>query len=177
MPMKSTETMDYLAERIRSLIGDDPRVTEKSMFGGLTFLLNGHILVGTKKDGRILLSVGKENNDAALRRPGATPMVHNNRTMTGFVWVEADAIEDDDDLRDWVNTAYGWVANMPASDPKARPRKAPAKTAPAPKAAQVPARKTSSKVPASKIAPAGSLAKQAAKPRAKSPARSRRAPA
>ena len=74
MPMKSTETMDYLAERIRSLIGDDPRVTEKSMFGGLTFLLNGHILVGTKKDGRILLSVGKEHNDAALSRPGATQM-------------------------------------------------------------------------------------------------------
>jgi len=119
MPMKSNETMDYLAERIRSLVGDDPRVTEKTMFGGLTFLLNGHILVGTKKDGRILLSVGKEHNDAALARPGATQMVHNNRNMTGFVWVEPDAIEDDDVLADWIRTAYGWVSQMPDDKPKA----------------------------------------------------------
>lgn len=119
MPMKSNETMDYLAERIRSLLGDDPRVTEKTMFGGLTFLLNGHILVGTKKDGRILLSVGKEHNDAALARPGATQMVHNSRNMTGFVWVEPDAIEDDDTLADWIRTAYGWVSQMPDDKPKA----------------------------------------------------------
>jgi len=128
MPMKSNETMDYLAERIRSLVGDDPRVTEKTMFGGLTFLLNGHILVGTKKDGRILLSVGKEHNDAALARPGATQMVHNNRNMTGFVWVEPDAIEDDDVLADWIRTAYGWVSQMPDDKPKAA-KKAVAKKA------------------------------------------------
>lgn len=127
MPMKPNETMTYLAERVREILGRDPRVTEKHMFGGLTFLLDGHILVGTKKDGRILLSVGRQNNDAALSRPGATPMVHNNRSMTGFVWVEADAIEDDDDLRDWVQTAYDWVANLPAADPKAKARTAPAK--------------------------------------------------
>ena len=168
MPMKSNETMTYLAERVREIIGRDPRVTEKNMFGGLTFLLDGHILVGTKKDGRILLSVGKENNDAALSRPGATPMVHNNRSMTGFVWVEPDAIEDDDDLRDWVKTAYGWVANMPASDPKAKAKKAPAKTATTKAASKAPAKKASAKVAA---------AKKPAKPVAKSPARSRRAPA
>src|SRR6478752_2521297 len=117
MPMKSNETMTYLAERVRDILGNDPRVTEKNMFGGLTFLLDGHILVGTKKDGRILLSVGKDNNDAALARPGATQMVHNNRNMTGFVWVDPDAIEDDDDLRDWVKTAYGWVSLMPSDKP------------------------------------------------------------
>ena len=153
MPMKSNETMEYLAERIRTLLGDDPRVTEKNMFGGLTFLLNGHILVGTKKDGRILLSVGKENNDAALARPGATQMVHNNRNMTGFVWVEPDAIEDDDDLADWVKAAYGWVSRMPEDKPKAA-KKAVAKKA---------AAKTTTKATAAK------------RPSAKSPARSRRA--
>jgi len=162
MPMKSTETMDYLAERIRSLIGDDPRVTEKSMFGGLTFLLNGHILVGTKKDGRILLSVGKEHNDAALSRPGATQMVHNNRNMTGFVWIEPDAIEDDDSLADWVRTAYGWVSLMPSDKPA---RKAAAKKG----SARKPAVKSAAKKAPARKAPA--------KRTAKSPARSRRAKA
>ena len=165
MPMKTSETMDYLAERIRSLLGDDPRVTEKNMFGGLTFLLNGHILVGTKKDGRILLSVGKENNDAALARPGATQMVHNNRNMTGFVWVEPDAIEDDDALADWVKAAHGWVSRMPDDKPKAK--KAPVK--PGKKA---PAKKAPAKTPAKKAPAEKARARPAA---AKSPARSRRA--
>src|SRR3569833_1429447 len=127
MPMKSNETMAYLAERIRDILGPDPRVTEKNMFGGLTFLLNGKILVGTKKDGRILLSVGKDNNDAALARPGASPMVHNNRSMTVFVWVEAEAFEYDVDLRDWVLTAYIWVSQMPVEAKMAPARKAPVK--------------------------------------------------
>jgi len=140
MPMKSNETMDYLAERIRSLVGDDPRVTEKTMFGGLTFLLNGHILVGTKKDGRILLSVGKEHNDAALARPGATQMVHNNRNMTGFVWVEPDAIEDDDVLADWIRTAYGWVSQMPDDKPKAAKKAVAGKAAVKRPTAKSPAR-------------------------------------
>src|SRR3954451_17644194 len=110
MPMTSNTTMDHLAERVRDILGSDRRVTEKNMFGGLTFLLDGHILVGTKKDGRILLSVGKENYEAALARAGATAMNHNGSQMTGFVWIEADAIEDDDDLRDWAKAAYDWVA-------------------------------------------------------------------
>ena len=116
--MKSTSTtMTHLAERIRDILDGDPRITEKTMFGGLTFLLNGHILVGCKKDGRILLSVGKDNNEAALARPGATQMIHGDKAMRGFIWVDADAIEDDDDLRDWVRFAEGAVAQRPAEDP------------------------------------------------------------
>jgi len=166
-PMKSNETMDYLAERIRNILGRDPQVSEKNMFGGLTFLHNGHILVGCKKDGRILLSVGKEHNDAALARSGATQMVHNNRNMSGFIWVEADAIEDDDDLRDWVKTAYGWVSQMPADKPKPAKKAVPVKKAAVKKEATPAARKA-----AAKKAPAK---KPAAKRPAKSPARSRRA--
>jgi hypothetical protein len=118
--MKSVSTtMTHLAERVRDILDGDPRVTEKTMFGGLTFLLNGHILVGCKKDGRILLSVGKDNNDAALARPGATQMIHGGKAMRGFIWIDADAIEDDDDLRDWVRFAEGAVAQRPADDPPA----------------------------------------------------------
>jgi hypothetical protein len=104
------------------------------MFGGLTFLLNGHILVGCKKDGRILLSVGKDNADAALARPGTTQMTRRDKPMRGFLWVEPDAIEDDDDLRDWITTAERWVSAMPVEEK-------PAKKA----AARAPAKKTSAK--------------------------------
>jgi hypothetical protein len=118
-------TMTHLADRIRDILDGDPRIIEKNMFGGLTFLLNGHILVGCKKDGRILLSVGKENNEAALVRPGATQMIHSGKPMRGFIWVDADAIEDDDDLRDWVRFAEASVAQRPPDDPKAKAARKP----------------------------------------------------
>jgi TfoX/Sxy family transcriptional regulator of competence genes len=148
--MKSNETMDHLAERVRTLVGDHPGITEKYMFGGLTFLLNGHILVGCKKDGQILLSVGKENAEAAAARPGATAMIHNNREMTGFFWIEPDALEDDDDLKSWVDFAFKAVGRKPPKDAKpakkARAKKAaPAKSAPA---------KSSTKKATAKKAPA-----------------------
>lgn len=112
--MKTTSSaMEHLADRIRPLLDGDPRITEKNMFGGLTFLLNGHILVGTKKDGRILLSVGKEHFEEALARPGASAMNHGGRQMTGFVWVEPEAIEDDEALEEWVRLAERWVSAMP----------------------------------------------------------------
>jgi TfoX/Sxy family transcriptional regulator of competence genes len=144
--MKSSSTMDHLAERVRALVGLDPRVTEKTMFGGLTFLLNNHILVGCKKDGRILLSVGKEHNDEALRRPGTSPMIHGERAMTGFIWIEADAIEDDDALEDWVKLAVDWVSRMPIEAPKPAAKRAAAKKAPAAKAAKRPAAKAKAKL-------------------------------
>lgn len=111
--MKISSTMEHLADRVRTILDGDPRITEKNMFGGLTFLLNGHILVGTKKDGRILLSVGKEHNEEALQRHGASQMVHGEKVMKGFIWVEGEAIEDDDDLREWIELAERWVSAMP----------------------------------------------------------------
>jgi hypothetical protein len=130
--MKS-ETMAHLAERVRMLVGDDPRITEKYMFGGLTFLLNGHILVGCKKDGGILISVGKDNHEAAKSRPGTTEMVHNGRVMSGFFWIDGDAIEDDEGLEDWLRFAEAAVAQRPLKPDKpkkpaaARSPKTPAK--------------------------------------------------
>jgi len=125
--MKSNETMDYLVERVRSLVGDDPRITEKTMFGGLTFLLDGHILIGCKKDGRILVSVGKEYHADAASRPGAVEMIHNGRVMSGFFWVDADAIEDDNDLDAWIAFARRAVSLRPAKPVKKTTAKKPAR--------------------------------------------------
>lgn len=128
--MKSS-AQDHLIDRIRMLVDADPRITEKRMFGGLSFLLNGHILIAARKDGSALLSVGKANNDEALSRPGATQMIHGGRVMRGFIFVDPDALEDDDALRDWVMTAERWVAAMPPSQPAtAKPKpKGPRKSA------------------------------------------------
>lgn len=110
--MKSS-AQDHLIDRVRLILEGDRRITEKQMFGGLSFLLHGHILIAARKDGSALLSVGKEHNDEALARPGTTQMIHSGRVMRGFVFVEADALEDDDVLRDWISTADRWVSALP----------------------------------------------------------------
>ena len=121
------DVASHLADRVRMIVGEDPRIAEKYMFGGLTFLLNGHILVGCKKDGSILISVGKDNHEAAAARPGTTAMVHNGRVMSGFFWVDGDAIEDDDALLDWIRFAEQAVGQRPVKPDK--PKKPRAKEA------------------------------------------------
>ena len=144
--MKSS-AQDHLIDRIRLLVEGDRRIQEKRMFGGLSFLLHGHILIAARKDGSALLSVGKDHNDEAMSRPGTTQMIHGGRVMRGFVFVEADALEDDDDLRDWVRTAERWVAARPVKPAAAKkaPAKAPARKAEAKKVAAKKAARPASK--------------------------------
>jgi ribosomal protein S18 acetylase RimI-like enzyme len=73
--MKHNETMTYLIERVRALVGDHPAVTEKYMFGTLSFLLNGNMFVGCTKDGEILISVGKDFAAETEARSGVRPMI------------------------------------------------------------------------------------------------------
>jgi TfoX/Sxy family transcriptional regulator of competence genes len=101
------------ADRLRNLLDGDPRITEKKMFGGVTFLLNGHMLITASKNGRAMVHVGKESNDLALLRPGASQMVHGGRVMRGFIWVDADETEDDDVLRGWIDLAEKYVRTQP----------------------------------------------------------------
>lgn len=125
---RDTTRMDELADRVRAIVGLDPRIVEKTMFGGLTFLLNGHILFACRKDGSALLSVGKDNQDAALARPGATAMEHQGRVMRGFIFVDPDALAEDDDLEAWVIFARDAVSILPPAQPKpAKKPKTPAK--------------------------------------------------
>jgi TfoX/Sxy family transcriptional regulator of competence genes len=97
------------ADRLRNLLDGDPRITEKKMFGGITFLMNGHMLISAKKNGQVMVHVGKADNEEALSRPGASQMVHGDRIMRGFIWVDADETEDDAVLADWIALAERYV--------------------------------------------------------------------
>ncbi|HTM77393.1 MAG TPA: TfoX/Sxy family protein [Devosia sp.] len=100
---------NVIADRLRNLFDGDPRITEKKMFGGITFLMNGHMLVAAKKDGQLMVHVSKADNEEALGRPGATQMAHGGRTMRGFIWVDADETEDDEVLAEWIALAERYV--------------------------------------------------------------------
>lgn len=100
-----------LAERVRSALAElDP--VEKTMFGGLAWMVNTNMAVGLTGDGRLLVRVGKDGMDEALAR-GAEPMQMGERTMTGFVVVPADRLKADEDLADWVSVGVGVATALP----------------------------------------------------------------
>ena len=79
---------EELAERIRTLLGDRAGLTEKKMFGGLGFMLNGNMLIGTTAKGGLLVRVDPERIDEILTKPGAYRMHMGPKVMTGFIAVE-----------------------------------------------------------------------------------------
>ena len=122
---------DELAERIRTQIGHRPGMTEMRMFGGHGFMLNGNMVAGAMSTGMLLLRVGPELHAVAKTRPGAGPMVHGGREMTGFIEVDGDAVEDEDALAEWLAFAEGFVKTLPPKEAKPKPAKA--RKAPAPR--------------------------------------------
>lgn len=108
-----SEAADHLASRIREQIGLLPGITEKRMFGGFAFMLDGNMLVGPLKDGALLARVGKEAYAAALQRPGAAPMTFTGREMAGFVEVHDEGIETREALAEWIALAESFVRTLP----------------------------------------------------------------
>ena len=73
-----------LAEILRGDLAGQERVEEKRMFGGLCFMLEGHMLCGVHKDGG-MFRVGKERQASALAIDGVTEMAFTGRKMGGLV--------------------------------------------------------------------------------------------
>lgn len=101
-----------LAEAMRSALTDRPDITERKMFGGYCWMLNGNMLCGVEV-GRFMFRVGIDRTDAALARSGASPMDITGRVMRGLVWVDAGEAMDTG-LDDWIDFASTFVATLPA---------------------------------------------------------------
>ena len=71
-----------LAQRIRELLEDTPNLSEKKMFGGVAFLVNGSMAVGIIKD-ELMVRVGPEAHDHAIAEPHARPMDFTGRPLRG----------------------------------------------------------------------------------------------
>lgn len=110
---------EELAGRLRTALDGLPDVEEKRMMGGVIFMVGGHMLGGGRadKDGfrRFMFRVGKDQEAAALSRPGAVRVAMGKRQMPGFVHVDCDEV-DDAALADWVSMALGYVGTLPPKD-------------------------------------------------------------
>lgn len=103
---------ETLAERVREALGRRKDVTEKRMFGGVCFLLNGNVLVGVWKDS-LIVRLGPDRGEAALLEPHVREMDVTGRPMKGWVMVETEGIEEDEHLGEWVRDAMAFVETLP----------------------------------------------------------------
>jgi len=101
-----------LAERLRDVFADRRDVVEKKLFGGMAFMLRGHMCVGIVDDA-LMARVGPDQYEDALKRPHAREMDFTGRPMKGFVYVSPEGFESDKDLQRWVSTCRRFVETLP----------------------------------------------------------------
>ncbi len=92
-------------------------ITEKRMFGGLAFLLNGNMLCGVHGEaagGGAMYRVGAANHARALERPGAGPMTFTGRAIGTMISVSPEGLGDDESRRIWQALALEFVKSLPA---------------------------------------------------------------
>ncbi len=99
-----------LADRVREALAGK-RAAEKAMFGGLAWLREGKMFVGIVKD-ELMVRVGPEAHDDAIRRPHARTMDFTGRPMRGYVFVAPPGVRTVRDIQPWVEQAYGFAATL-----------------------------------------------------------------
>ncbi len=109
------EQMAYdqgLAERVLDVLGDQPALTERRMFGGISFMLRGNYCCGVI-DGDLVVRVGRDVHEAALSELHAREMDFTGRPMRGWVFVAGAGVDADEALRDWVGRGVEFALSLP----------------------------------------------------------------
>ena len=102
---------ESLAARTRDALAREPGITEKKMFGGLSFLLHGKLLVGVFKDS-LIARVGPGQAKTALKKPHVGVFDITGRPMKGWVVVEPEGVDRDADLKTWIRQAIEFVSAL-----------------------------------------------------------------
>jgi len=106
-----------LTQRVREVLGVRPGLSERKMFGGLAFMLDGKMFVGVL--GSVLMArVGPQRHQDALAQPYVREMDFTGRPMKGYVFIDPPGLADDRDLAAWVLWCAGHVAALPANKPR-----------------------------------------------------------
>jgi hypothetical protein len=117
---------EALADRVRRALGRRrDGVTEKKMFGGIAFLLDGKTFCGIVKED-LMVRIGPERYGEALSAPHARPMDFTGRPLTGYVFVGPSGTRTEPAVRKWVDQATAFVATLPATSRAGRRKRRPA---------------------------------------------------
>ena len=104
---------DHLANRIRELLAGERGVDEKRMFGGLAFLIGGHMAVAASGQGGLMVRVPPDDTAALVQREHVSPMVMSGRETRGWLRVADDGIKTKRQLQSWVTRGVDYAKGLP----------------------------------------------------------------
>lgn len=101
-----------LADRVRHALRDQRGVTEKKMFGGVGFLLHGNMLVGIWHNS-LIARLTPSDAEAALREAHIRVFDVTGRPMKGWIMIDPEGLDTDQQLSHWLDLALTFVATLP----------------------------------------------------------------
>lgn len=103
---------EHLLDRIRSILHDRSDVVEKKMFGGVAFMVQGHMACGPLGDS-LIVRIGRNAVRAAMAKPHVKPMDFTGKVLSTFATIEAEGIKTEARLRHWVLMAVAYAESQP----------------------------------------------------------------
>ncbi len=100
------------AQRVRDVMGNAPGLSERRMFGGISFMLDGNMCCGVVNT-ELVVRIGKDQYPDALRQPHVRPMDFTGRPLTGFVYVSPDGYDSETSLERWIHHSVSFVRTLP----------------------------------------------------------------
>lgn len=108
---------EKLASRIAESLKDKRGITQKKMFGGLCFLLNGNMLCGIAK-GKLVARVGPEAYDKSLKQKHTKPMDFTGKPLRGMVYILPEGTKSKASLKGWIDKSMDFVRTLPTKKKK-----------------------------------------------------------
>lgn len=102
-----------LADRLRVATQHEDALTEKKMFGGLAFLVNGNMAVAASGKGDLMVRVDPEESDALLAAGSVARMEMGGKQMAGWLRVSLAAVEGDAELQEWADRGLAFARALP----------------------------------------------------------------
>ena len=103
-----------LANRIRELVAGEPGITEKTMFGGLAFLVGGNMSVAVSGQGGLMVRVDPADTAALLARQHARRFEMRGRAVQGWLRVDGEGVRTKRQLEPWVMRGLAYARSLPA---------------------------------------------------------------
>jgi TfoX/Sxy family transcriptional regulator of competence genes len=104
---------EVLADRVRELLEGESGLTERKMFGGLAFLINGHLSVSVSAKGGLMLRCDPEETDRLLDKPFASVFEMRGRMMDGWLRVDAAGLKTRAQLGRWTARGVDHARSLP----------------------------------------------------------------
>jgi TfoX/Sxy family transcriptional regulator of competence genes len=108
---------EQLSDRIREALADLPDVTEKIMFGGICYMVNGKMCIGVSHQ-ELMCRIGPDHFEEALEMNGVRPMTMRNKVSKGFVFIDETGVRTKKEFDYWLKRCLDFNKHAKASKKK-----------------------------------------------------------